>query len=301
MDNTRKYVKLEDEEKEEEIYKNITNIFEIRKNIPECLKNIYKKCSISLKLSDEYDISVVEKNLNKLNKIYEDLLKSKEISVSPLYSQFHGLFTKGKWLKVSNELKDEKIEYKIESSDKLKKYIYHIENILEYLNKNNKELLKKILENIKNIKDEKCIKYCENKDDNCNENCKKNINRFQLLVSIIIVYQLLNEKIKYEELKKSLQDEIYELETLLNEKDKLKNQDFKVNMFNKYKDSIDYINKNKKESEKIILTKLNYTIFENILENKKKYLQYIMSMGSNYYYNNCIITIDKEKDCIGNV
>ncbi len=51
---------------------------------------------MTLKLSNSYDITTIEKNINIINKVYHDLITSEYISYSTLYTQFVGLFKKTK-------------------------------------------------------------------------------------------------------------------------------------------------------------------------------------------------------------
>jgi hypothetical protein len=271
MDNTIKYVK--EEEKEKDIF----NIFEIRKNIPDCLKNIFNKCKITLDLYNKYDITTIEKNLNTINKIYKDLISSKDISYSPFYTQIAGLVLKGKWIKTDN-IKGENLEIKIDHDKKIKSYINDLDNVIEYLGKDKKIIKEMII----NIKEKKCENYCTKNREKCENECKNKLNRFDVLISILTTYQLIFEKLNYDYIKRQMDFDISEIEKDIDNLDN-KNKD---KMFIKYKDSINLINKNL--DKKIEVYTFNRDTLKKIKENK---INYYKSFKNNYY-DNCLKSIE---------
>lgn len=307
IDQTRSDTQLKDNKQED-----IKNIFQIRKNIPQCLKNIFDKCKISLKLSDEYDISIIEKNLNELNLIYKELMTSKDISVSPFYTQIHTLFKTGEWKsmdKAKSMLQPgQNLEYKINHEKMLQNHIYKIKRIIGYLTKDNKDEIKKILNEIQSKKKIKCDSYCCNiycvtkkEDENCNKDCEKQINRFEILTAIVTVYQILKDKIQYNNIINSLKDEISELEKIIDLKDqdnilkKTKTDDkLSRELLDKYEQSILFLKKNNKD-KKINYDIPNFDMFKNILENKKLYLNKLSDDKNDY--DQCVKIISEENDC----
>ena len=158
MGNNINYQKSDIVSKDDNSYLDIENIFEIRKNIPSCIFDIYNNCKISLNLSNNYDISMIEKNLNRLIYVFKNILEIDDKSYNPLYTQFYGLFIKGKWNKLDNDLKSKNLEHTIDHKVQIDKYMEIINKVLIYLGKdinNMKEILNQ-------YKRSKCKNYCNN-------------------------------------------------------------------------------------------------------------------------------------------
>ena len=163
-----------------------TNIFG-ENNIPKCLENIYENClddynNIKLK---NYNLSIVEKNLHLLNEIFKKL-HSAEYSgktFNPVLVKLFALL-KGKKIDASFEEMTKNKDIKIDINMSLKGLVVNLNNIINYLDQNEKNMLK---ESLKKIKGEKCDTYCKNVD--CKDKCDKELNRFDILINDIKIYK----------------------------------------------------------------------------------------------------------------
>ena len=216
-------------------------------NIPKCLEDIHKNCLNdynNMKLKN-YDLTIVEKNLHLLNNIFEKL-DSAEYSgktLNPFFVRFITML-QGKNLSESFKTFTKNKEIKLDIDVSLKSLKQNLDSIINYLDKDEKEKLKN---DIKSIKSKKCEKYCENKIE-CKDKCDKSLNRFDILITIIKIYENLKDKLNNEKLKETLTKEIYEIQELTTELDELKKSGKDKNEIKKYKREIE---KYKREITKI--------------------------------------------------
>ena len=198
------------------------------------------------------------------------------MSISPLYSQISGFIKTLKWHKLDDMIKDEKLEYKVDHDKKKNNYLNYINTVIEYLGKD-----KNVINNIiKEIKKYKCKIYCENKNqDNCITRCTDEINRYDILLSLLFTYILIYDKLNYNNIIKQIDEEIKEIENDI----EVMTKHNKREIYNKYLDSIKFIYENKLIDE----SAFNVQILEKIKENKIKYKTHI----TKNYYDDCIKSI----------
>jgi len=271
------------------------------KNIPKCLENIHENCKNdynNIKLQN-YNITRIEENLYLLNKIF-DKLYTAYYSGQTFHPKFVKLllFFKGKDYKTFGKAtENQKIKSDINMS--LKTEMNTLNRIINYLDKNEKNEL------IHNLKNEKCNMYCE-KNNDCINSCNANLNRFDILINIIKIYEKIKDKLDNKNLIEKLYDEISEIKEIINktENKPTKDSDDKLTTDNEVtnekknemtKTDIDIILKylpgpyefpiKSKQHLKDIITKLN-----EVIESKKKYINIIEKKDN--VYNNCIKKIN---------
>jgi len=256
-------------------------------NIPKCLEDIHKNCFNDYKnmKSQEYDLTIIEKNLHLLNNIFEKLYSAEYSgkTFNPFFVRFIAML-RGKTLSegFKNITKNKEIKFDIDMS--LKSLKQNLDSIINYLNKDEKEKLKNDIDSIKSIK---CEKYCENNNE-CKDKCES-FNRFDILIIIIKIYENLKSKLSNEELKKTLTKEIYEIQELTTELGKLIKSKKDKSEIEKYIPEIEkYIPEiynlkmeSKLQIESIINTLMSIETF------KQNYLG-VLSKDTQEFYKNCI-------------
>ena len=268
-------------------------------NIPKCLEDIHKNCLNdynNMKLKN-YDLTIVEKNLHLLNNIFEKL-DSAEYSgktLNPFFVRFITML-QGKNLSESFKTFTKNKEIKLDIDVSLKSLKQNLDSIINYLDKDEKEKLKN---DIKSIKSKKCEKYCESKIE-CKDKCDKSLNRFDILITIIKIYENLKDKLNNEKLKETLTKEIYEIQELkdkikdkLNE-NKIKDIKFYTNEISKYTSEQSELKmESKKDIESVITT------LDKIMKSKQDYLNGLNK--PDIFYNNCIGIINSSHQCVNDI
>lgn len=264
-------------------------------NIPKCLEDVHKNCLNdynNMKLKN-YDLTVVEKNLHLLNNIFEKLYSSEYSGKT-----FNHLLVKliailrGKKLGKDFENITKNKEIKINIDMSLNSLKRNLDSIINYLNKDER---KNLIDNLNIIKHEKCDVYCK-KNDECKNKCNTSLNRFDILIIIIKIYENLKNKLSNEELKKILTKEIYEIQELTTELGKLIESKKDKSEIEKYKNEIKkYENKIEKYIPEIYNLKMeSKSQIEGIIETlinieslKQNYLG-VLSKNTQEFYKNCI-------------
>lgn len=265
------------------------------KNIPKCLENIHENCKNdynNIKLQN-YNITRIEENLYLLNKIF-DKLYTAYYSGKTFHPKFVKLllFFKGKDYKTFGKAtENQKIKSDINMS--LKTEMNSLNRIINYLDKNEKNEL------IHNLKNEKCNMFCE-KNNDCINSCNNNLNRFDILINIIKIYEKIKDKLDNKNLIEKLYDEISEIEEIINktdiavtnEKNEITKADLDVIL--KYLPGPYEFPIKSKQNLKDIISKL-----KDVIDSKQKYINILGEQDN--VYNNCIKTIESSSQCINDI